>query len=143
MQPPNLALSLLHAADWFNDALAERMAQRGFPLLNRSQALVMANLQFGPCRPSELARRLGMSRQAVQQLLRPLSGYDLVEVQPDPDDGRAVLVHPTLAAMSFGIAAAEELACIEAELRLRIGDSAVDQLHRVIALDWGAPPADR
>jgi DNA-binding MarR family transcriptional regulator len=134
-----LVLDLLLRSGWFNDAIAERMQARGFEPLSRSQAFVMAQLQNGPARPAALARRLGVSRQAVQQLLRPLTARGLVEVLPDPDDGRATLVHPTVAAIEFGMAAAAEHGEVERLLESRIGRRDLDELRRILARDWGSP----
>ncbi len=43
-------------------------------------------------RPSELAQRLGISKQAVGQLVDELVRMKVLERRPDPDDGRAVRV---------------------------------------------------
>src|SRR3954453_8074853 len=58
----------------------------------------MAVLQFpGPdgVRPSHLAERAGMSKQAMNQLLRSLEGCGYVERSDAPDEGRARTVHFT------------------------------------------------
>ena len=58
----------------------------------------MAVLQFpGPdgVRPGTLAERAGMSKQAMNQLLRSLEGYGYVERSDAPDEGRARAVHFT------------------------------------------------
>src|SRR5262252_3239373 len=52
----------------------------------------MAILQYpGPngVRPSVLAERAGMSKQAINQLLRSLEAYGYVERSDAPDEGRA------------------------------------------------------
>lgn len=139
----SLALDLLSQSSWFNDALTARMEVRGFEPLSRPQAFVMAQLQTGPVRPAAMARRLGVSRQAVQQLVRPLTNRGLVEITPDPADRRATLIHPTLAGIEFGLAAAEEHRDIEAMLERRIGRGDLDDLRRILSLDWGAIDHDR
>src|SRR5262249_28310802 len=58
----------------------------------------MAVLQYpGPdgVRPTVLAERAGMSKQAINQLLRSLEGYGYVERTDAPDEGRARTVHFT------------------------------------------------
>src|SRR3974377_1030771 len=55
----------------------------------------MAVLQFpGPdgVRPSALAERAGMSKQAMNQLLRSLEGLGYVVRSNSPDEGRARIV---------------------------------------------------
>src|SRR5512134_8430 len=56
----------------------------------------MAVLQFpGPdgVRPGTLAERAGMSKQAMNQLLRSLEGLGYVVRSDTPDQGRARIVH--------------------------------------------------
>lgn len=132
-----LALDLLLRSNWFSDAIAEGLQARGFEPLSRSQAFVMTQIQEGPQRPAVLARRLGVTRQAVQQLLRPLVERDLVEIGPDPDDRRATLVHATAASIEFGMAAAAEHAELERRLEARIGRHDLDALRRILTSDWG------
>src|SRR5499426_2550992 len=58
----------------------------------------MAVLQFpGPdgVRPGVLAERAGMSKQAMNQLLRSLEALGYVARSDAPDEGRARLVHMT------------------------------------------------
>jgi DNA-binding MarR family transcriptional regulator len=139
---PNTAVGLLNAAEWFDKAMNERLARRGFTRLTRSQSLVMANLIVGPVRPAELARRLELSRQGVQQLLRGLTDMGLIEILPDPVDRRATLVGPGPESEAFGRAAAEEHANIERALADRIGPGQLDVLRQIISADWGPIPVD-
>lgn len=46
----------------------------------------------GPSRISTIAREVGVSRQAVAQTVAPLVESGLLEVAPDPTDGRAKLL---------------------------------------------------
>lgn len=139
---PNLAVGLLLASDAVSDAIAASMEHRGYARLTRSQAFVMGQLTLGPCRPSELARRIDVSRQAMQQLLGPLMEMELVEIRPDPNDRRATVVHPTPFAEEFGRAAAEELERVEADLARRIGKRDLNTLRRIVDKGWGPlPPA--
>jgi len=91
-------------------------------------------------RPAELARRLELSRQGVQQVLRGLTEMGLIEIVPDPDDRRATIVCPGPASEAFGRAAAEEHANIERALAQRIGAVELATLRRIIAIDWGPTP---
>src|SRR5689334_18756482 len=58
----------------------------------------MAVLQFpGPdgVRPGTLAERAGMSKQAMNQLLRSLEGFGYIVRSDDPEEGRARIVRLT------------------------------------------------
>ncbi|WP_308272443.1 MarR family transcriptional regulator [Kitasatospora sp. SUK 42] len=64
---------------------------------------VLDTLAFGgPVRLTELARREQLSQPGVTQLVNRLEQDGLVERRPDPDDGRAVLVHVTDAGRRVG-----------------------------------------
>jgi len=131
---------LLAAAEWFNDALITRMEQAGWPLLSRSQSLLFVKIDDDGTRPAELARRLGITRQSMQELLTKLRVHDLVTVDVDPSDGRATIVRLAPRAQLFGRDAAMISAAIEAELVDRIGGGAVAGLREALSRDWGSAP---
>ncbi len=95
VHPPLLFL-LLQAYYWFDDALQSSVRAADGPNVPRLQSMVMANVAAGIGRPSEIARNLGISRQAVNTLLRELTRKELVELVPDATDLRAkhVQYHP-------------------------------------------------
>jgi DNA-binding MarR family transcriptional regulator len=137
----SLPARLLAAADWFNDALSAQMAAAGWPLLSRSQSLVFVSIDDHGTRPAELARRLGITRQSMQELLKKLVEHDLITIDVDPGDGRATIVRLAPRAHLLGRDAAIINAGIEAQLAERIGRDVLDQLRDALDRDWGAPPA--
>ena len=69
--------------------MLERLHDRGF---GDFDAAYLSVFQYpGPhgARPSDLAARLGVSKQALNYLLRELERLDYLERRPDPDDLRA------------------------------------------------------
>ena len=136
----NLARLLLNRFRWFDQALLTRLHDRLGVKLTSAQSLLFATLPVGGARQSDLARRLGVSRQAVNELVGGLEQQDLVEVVPDPDSGRAKLVRPTTQGRESIEVALETFAQREAGLRARIGDRKVDQLRGALDASWGDPP---
>lgn len=139
---PSLPARLLAAADWFNDSLSTAMEAAGWPFLSRSQSLVFVSLDDDGTRPAELARRLGITRQSMQELLRKLRDHGLITIDVDPADGRATIVRLAPRAHILGRDAAVISARLEAELAERIGSDTVDQLRAALECDWGDPPTD-
>jgi len=137
-----LARLLLDRFRWTDRALRARLAARGWPEMTPAQSLVFASIDLNGTRPSELARRIGVSRQAVHQTIAELVEVDLLTLTADPVDGRAKLVVVTDAGRRNISAARESLAEIESELRARIGDESVAALRDALAADWGSPEAD-
>ena len=85
-------------------------------------------------RLTELARRLGVTKQAVGQLVGDLEALRVLERADDPQDGRAKLVRFTdkgLRAMHHGLSV---LRGIEGDLERRLGRSRLRELHEALAL---------
>jgi len=84
-------------------AQAEVNRQAGRRLLTPALARLLPHLSREGIRPTELARRVDVTKQAVGQALAGLSALQLIELVPDPSDGRARLVRLTEAgAAAYG-----------------------------------------
>lgn len=101
--------------------------------LGLAQARVMAELGPG-ARPSEIARRQGVTKAAVGQLLAPLEKQGLVTRAADPSDRRAVIVRPTSRAERLYVVARRELNAIEAEWRKLLGARRFDELEKSLEM---------
>src|SRR3954452_7601911 len=64
-----------------------------------AMTLLQAVADGGPVRPSALAGHLGVTRAAVTGQVQELAGRGAVRLDPDPDDGRSVLVGITPAGL--------------------------------------------
>jgi DNA-binding MarR family transcriptional regulator len=136
----NLARLLLDRFRWFDRALLSSLREQLGVELTSAQSLLFASLPIEGARQADLARRLGVSRQAVNELVRGLEQQGLVEVVLDPQSGRSKLVRPTPRGRESIEVALQTFAGMEDELRSRIGDRSVDQLRRALAAEWGDPP---
>jgi DNA-binding MarR family transcriptional regulator len=70
-------------------------AEQGFAEIQPGHHTVLRHLGEDGARPSELAAEAGVSRQAVTKILDDLERLGLVEREPDPADGRSVVVRYT------------------------------------------------
>jgi DNA-binding MarR family transcriptional regulator len=140
LPPGRLALSLLRAADWLDDALLARLARDGWPELTRSQAQVFAHLDRHGTSIAELARRIGITRQSAHALVESLVGHGFVELRPDPDDRRVRLVVLSGEGARLVRRANRHLRTLEDELAERIGAGRVRALRRALAAELGPPP---
>lgn len=139
MLRPPLALVLLRASRWFDARLLERLEERGWPALSPAQSLVFAHLSDDGTPPSELARRLGTSRQATHELVAGLQGLGLIVVIDDPGRRRGRLVTLTPKGRRLARDAREVLADLEEVLGL----DRVEALHELLAGLDRAPEAAR
>jgi DNA-binding MarR family transcriptional regulator len=83
-------------------------------------------------RGAELAKKLGVTKQAVSQLVTELEEWGVVEQIADPQDGRAKLVRFSKKgeqAMLQGLAVLNQL---EAELSDKIGKRRMQELHTAL-----------
>src|SRR5437660_979392 len=69
--------------------MLERLRERGFDDLDAAHLNVFQYPGPQGARPSELAARLRISKQALNYLLRELERLDYLERRPDPDDLRS------------------------------------------------------
>jgi DNA-binding MarR family transcriptional regulator len=128
---------LVDAQRWI--AAAERANGGRGAGLARSHALVFSHLDADGTRPAEIARRAGISRQAVGQTVAQMKSQGLVKLAADPTNRRARLVQPTakgrkaLERSGSGASAAEKV------LSRRIGAARVKSLREALEADWGAP----
>jgi len=83
---------------------------------------------------SELVRRMGISKQAVQQLLDGLEADGIVRREADPEDGRSRRVVYTakgLASLREGVTVKR---AIEDDFKERLGERKFEALVRALAV---------
>jgi DNA-binding MarR family transcriptional regulator len=129
----------LRAYRWFQDGLLARLAAAGWPEITRGQSNVFGHLERDGTRPIELARRMGITRQAVHQTVQELVELGFVELAPDPASRRAKLVVLTPRGRRLVADARAIFRQLEDTLAARIGRRGVDELRRALEADWGAP----
>jgi DNA-binding MarR family transcriptional regulator len=99
----------------------------------------MGVLQYpGPdgYRPGELAERAGMSKQAMNQLLRSLERLGYLSRRKSAADQRARLVHFTARGRAAWREVHEILAAIEVEWRAALGEKDFDRLKALLCKVW-------
>lgn|SRR5512145_118855 len=89
----NLGWLLAKASHRWNEQLEGRFRELGHPEVRPSFGSVLVPLfEEDGLRMSELARRSGLSKQAMTTLVRSVEAAGLVVRERDPDDGRAYRV---------------------------------------------------
>jgi DNA-binding MarR family transcriptional regulator len=102
----------------------------------------MAVLQFpGPdgVRPGMLADRAGMSKQAVNQLLRSLDALGYIARSDAPNEGRARIVRLTKRGRAAYTKIHEILRDIEREWSAELGPKPFTQLKELLLRVWNSP----
>jgi len=134
-----LALLLLKASRWFDHQLLDQLEQQGWPRLSPAQSLVFAHLPPDGVPPATLARRLGTSRQATQDLVAGLARHGLLELVADPDRRRGRRVTLT----NTGRTLARDARAILADLETSIGAERAAALRDLLGDVGGCQQPDQ
>jgi DNA-binding MarR family transcriptional regulator len=126
---------LLRAARLWNERAVARISSDPRAAgLRISHTALFPHLDFEGTRATDLAARLGVTKQAVGKLVGDLAALGLVEVVPDAVDGRAKLVRLTRRrgerALLHGLSVFAEM---ERELAAKLGAAELRRLRDVLA----------
>lgn len=110
----------------------------GLDGLRPAQALALVPLVGGPLHASDLADRLGVSRQAVAQTIRVLEAHGYVERSRDNADARALLIALTPRGReALRVMRANALA-VERDWEQVLGQQRLADLRETVALLLGS-----
>lgn len=137
-----LLVPMLQAFCWLDDGLQSYLQSRGWNQVTRPQSMIMANVVIGVHKPSDIARNLGISRQAVHTTINQMVELGMLELYDDAEDGRAKLVMVSQKGRDMGRDADDAVAAMVAVLRKRIGARNVENLIKAFRCEWGEPPTD-
>jgi DNA-binding MarR family transcriptional regulator len=132
---PQLARLLLAAHRTLASDLVVELEERGWPDLRASQASLVLNVdrRFGT-RLTELARRAGVTKQAMMIVVDELEVRGLVRRTPDPEDGRAKVVRLTARGRTFAAECRRAVAAVEARTRRTLGGRRYEGLREALDL---------
>lgn len=88
----HIGWQLWQAAHAWKDRFDDAMVAEGYGWFREAKAKVFAVLDFGGTPQALIAERLGVTKQAVQQLVDQLVDDRFVERRTDPDDARGRIV---------------------------------------------------
>ena len=130
----SVAQLLFKCARLVNERAIERVNARATvsPPLRAAHTALFPHLNADGVRGADLAKKLGVTKQAVSQLVTELEEWGVVEQIADPQDGRAKLVRFTKKgeqALLQGLAVLGELTT---ELTDKIGKRRMQELHTAL-----------
>jgi DNA-binding MarR family transcriptional regulator len=92
--PPQTGAMLRIAWEMLMAEVMPALAAAGFDDLRPVHRPIVRNI-LNEARPTELAASLGLSKQAVNDILREFEAKGYITLEPDPDDGRAKRIKVT------------------------------------------------
>ena len=132
MGPPLIGALLRVPWEAVQRHMLERLRERGFDDLDAAHLNVFRYPGPQGERPSELAARLGTSKQALNYLLGELERLGYLERRPDPEDLRSKRIALTPRGVSMGIAMREAVGEMEAAWAQRLGAKRFSQLRGLL-----------
>ena len=135
----SVALALLKYFYWMEIGIRSYLRSRDNMEFSRPEGLVIATVMLGYRRPSDIARQLGVSRQAVHTTLQQMKKKGIVDFAPDPDDGRIKQVVLTGMAQKMNADGVIAMDHLWRELGKRVGQADLNRLAKVLRADWGPP----
>jgi DNA-binding MarR family transcriptional regulator len=107
---------------------------------------VFSTLYGEAARTSDMAARAGITKQSMGEVVRELADLGILEVRPDPDDGRAKLVTYTDHGIDVTMDGTRYLEQLEQRFIDQFGEDAYETARRVlegvIATFGAEPPGD-
>ncbi|MBF5090988.1 winged helix-turn-helix transcriptional regulator [Novosphingobium sp. NBM11] len=137
-----LIIALFQRFCWLDEGLQARLHERGWPDVNRPQSMVMTNIVSGIVRPSDIARNLGISRQAIHRTLSQMIDLGIVTLEPDPDDRRHMVVSLTETGKRMRQDAQQAMDALSEQIAGALGQDRFENMLAALEADWGSNVAN-
>lgn len=134
----NLGHLLFRCGRLFNEMAVARVQAQGQIQMRTSHTSLFPHIDLEGTRMVELARRMGISKQAVGQLVGDLEEIGVLARLPDPEDGRAWRVVFTDKGRQSLIQGLGLLRQLEGEVGRDLGEERMTRLSEDLSalLDW-------
>jgi len=130
---------LLKCARLANErAIARVNEQAGAPIFRQALANLLPHISMDGTRLTELADKVGVSKQAVSKLVAEFVDQGMLELAVDSVDGRAKLVRFTPRGIENIRHGLSVLASVQAEIAAEIGKTKLHALHDGLVAALGA-----
>jgi DNA-binding MarR family transcriptional regulator len=138
--PKSLQILLRDARSAIEAAVRADLAQNGFGDVTPSHSALLRNIGEDGARPSELAAQADVTRQAITKLVDELERLDLVRRDPDPDDGRGVIVRYTDRGRAGVAIARERMLALERGYAAQVGADRWAEVRSTLETLFGDEP---
>jgi DNA-binding MarR family transcriptional regulator len=128
----SVAQLLFQAARLYNERAMARVRRR-VPEAKLAHTRLFPYIDLAGTRQTEVARRAGISKQAVGQLVDELVALGFLAREADPTDRRAQLISFTDEGLAQLLAGFDTLDAIEHELTMRLGEATTSRLRADLA----------
>jgi len=130
--PPLIGALLRIPWEAVQQHMLERLHERGFDDFDRAYFAVFRYPGPHGARPTDVAARVGISKQALNYLLRELERLGYLEREPDPDDLRSKRIVLTRRGIAAVGVIRDAVADVEAAWKQRLGPKRFAQLRNLL-----------
>lgn len=127
---------LLRRFKWFEDHIFDQEKNTEYNYLTLAQTRIFALMRGRDMTISDLAKRMGVSRQAVQKTISTLVDHGLLELRVCPNNRSAKLIKITAEGHRLRSRAKKAIENAERDLARKIGPNKVKLLKEVLCEDW-------
>lgn len=138
MRTNQLIIALFQRFCWLDEGLQARLRSRGWPEVSRSQSMIMTYIVTGVVRPSDIARNMGLSRQAIHKTINQMVGLGIVQLAPDREDRRHKIVSLTEFGAQMRQDAQRAMDGLGEQVAEKLGQEDFDALLAALEADWGS-----
>ena len=132
LQRKSLMQLLLNYYEWFDDNLQRQLASTGEEAFSKAQSTIFINLAEGRNTAVDIARHLGVSKQAVNKTVNELVDRGYLKLITDEEDKRLKRIFPTRSGLDKGRQASEALLHLEQQMGAKIGSNAFRELRKAL-----------
>lgn len=119
---------LWDAAAMWKEKFAAEMVAAGHDWYAEARSSVVPYVGLKGTRQADIVARMGLSKQAVQQLIVDLELSGILQRDPDPKDGRGKIVHFTEKGLAAQRDSQKAKRKVETEIRMMLGDAEFERL---------------
>ena len=128
-----LVFALRQTFDTMLDYVVDNLSDRGYRGVTTADLRFLGELEKRPSHAAEIARRLGVSRQAVRKSVKCLSNLGLIRQVSDPDAPNQKIIHFTDLGKWLMDDAREVLETLDQRLTRRLGIGRIESLAQMLA----------
>jgi DNA-binding MarR family transcriptional regulator len=138
--PKSLQILFRDARAAIEAAVRADLAQNGFGDVAPAHSALLRNIGEDGARPSELAAHAGVTRQAITKLVDELEQLDLVRRDPDPNDGRGVIIRYTDRGRTGVAIARKRMLALERDYAAQVGADRWAEVRSTLEALFGDDP---
>ncbi len=123
---------LWDAAAMWKEKFAAEMVASGHDWYAEARSSVVPYVALKGTRQADIVARMGLSKQAVQQLIVDLEQSGILRREPDPNDGRGKIVLFTEKGLAAQRDSQKAKTKVESEIRTMLGDVEFGRLMKTL-----------